>query len=70
MGNGSRVSRTQTTDTALMISCYSQEVNSRRPLMMPLTEIPTWFDQVAGVLAIGLLVGGVFMMLSNIWTLK
>ena len=38
--------------------------------MMPLTEIPTWFDQVAGVMAIGLLVGGVFMMLSNIWTLR
>ena len=38
--------------------------------MIPLTEIPLWFDQVAGLIAIGLLVGGILMMVSNIWTLK
>lgn len=35
-----------------------------------MTEIPVWMDQVAGVIAIVVLVGGILMMLTNIWTMK
>jgi|GEM_PF-4182318 hypothetical protein len=35
-----------------------------------MTEIPVWMDQVAGVIAIVVLVGGILMMLTNVWTMK
>lgn len=35
-----------------------------------MTEIPVWMDQVAGIIAIVVLVGGILMMLTNIWTMK
>lgn len=35
-----------------------------------MSNIPLWFDQVAGIVAIVILVGGVLMMLTNIWTMK
>lgn len=35
-----------------------------------ITNIPVWFDQVAGIVALCVLVGGILMMLSNVWTMK
>jgi hypothetical protein len=35
-----------------------------------MTEIPVWMDQVAGIIAIVVLVGGILMMLTNVWTMK
>jgi hypothetical protein len=35
-----------------------------------MTDIPVWMDQVAGVVAIVVLVGGILMMLTNVWTMK
>jgi hypothetical protein len=35
-----------------------------------MTEIPVWMDQVAGGIAVVILLGGLLMMLTNTWTMK